>query len=781
MIPASSLRFAARCALAALAAMAFHAAVAAGAEGSTLEVWARARRAETMRPWLEWREHATTARPHDRSGSLAPARDFPPRPIPSAALTSFPPTNVRINDPSGDGAGVAQVSPVIAAVGNSVLCAFTDGAGLVSPVGGVGIAWSADDGLTFSDLGAPVVAARTAGATGLFDQPWAAADPASQVISLVAVHYTDTGSDIECFRSADQGASWSGPIALSRPDESGAVAGPRVVALPGPPARLTAAWLSAGAIDADSYRVRTSGDGGLSWGAEVSACTAYHDFGSGPPGSTRGASIDFPALALDQSAAGPHRGRLYLAWQESVNFFGDTLYFSPPLALPPALEVEPDDDAAHATPFALGQTLRGTLSAGDQDWFSFAASAGQTVVLLVDSLDASLDPALRLICTDGATRLAYSAPGAGVGYGGQACFTLPESGTYFVRMSEAPGSAGAGGYRVRTALHHLAAGRARDHRDLFASHSDDGLSWSAPVLVTDDPGRFDDAYPELAVDGNGVAYAEWLDWRDAPAGACGGVSHTYLARSANGGDVFTSFGALADAPTAWTSVTGNLAANQGDHLALFANDAGVYPAWTDGRSGDPDIWGVTLSLSYLVTPTLISLLRVDADPTRVQLTWYEAGGLASAIVERRIEPGDWVTLATIVPDGSGYLSYTDRGLEPGALVHYRLASLQSPDGPWFGAVDIRVPLRAAFALDGAWPNPSAGAPRVRFSLDSALPATLELLDAAGRRILRSEVGALGAGVHLVQLALRGPLSPGVYSLRLCQGSRVRTARMVVMR
>jgi len=137
-------------------------------------------------------------------------------------------------------------------------------------------------------------------------------------------------------------------------------------------------------------------------------------------------------------------------------------------------------------------------------------------------------------------------------------------------------------------------------------------------------------------------------------------------------------------------------------------------------------------------------------------------------------------LATLAPDGSGYLRYQDAGLPPGALVHYRLAASSAPDGPWFGAVDVRVPLVAAFALDGARPNPGSGAPRVRFSLDSSARATLELLDTFGRRIAAQEVGALGPGAHLLQLAPAERLSPGVYLIRLSRGAQVRTARAVVL-
>src|SRR4029077_19050232 len=150
---------------------------------------------------------------------------------------------------------------------------------------------------------------------------------------------------------------------------------------------------------------------------------------------------------------------------------------------------ETNDTPGTATPFQLGQTLRGTFTAaGQQDWFSFGGKRGQTVVAIVDSLDGSLDNFFRLFCSDGVTRLALSAPGPGVGYGGQIVFTLPADGTYFLRPFS---NGGTGGYTIHTAVHRNTAARARDHRDVFVNYSDNGTTWSTPVLVNDDPGYFD--------------------------------------------------------------------------------------------------------------------------------------------------------------------------------------------------------------------------------------------------------------------------------------------------
>jgi hypothetical protein len=85
------------------------------------------------------------------------------------------------------------------------------------------------------------------------------------------------------------------------------------------------------------------------------------------------------------------------------------------------------------------------------------------------------------------------------------------------------------------------------------------------------------------------------------------------------------------------------------------------------------------------------------------------------------------------------------------------------------------------SLAGTWPNPvSAGAPAVRFSLPDAAPASLELVNVAGRVVARREVGELGAGAHVVGLEAASRLSPGLYFLRLTRGAEARVARTVVL-
>jgi hypothetical protein len=78
------------------------------------------------------------------------------------------------------------------------------------------------------------------------------------------------------------------------------------------------------------------------------------------------------------------------------------------------------------------------------------------------------------------------------------------------------------------------------------------------------------------------------------------------------------------------------------------------------------------------------------------------------------------------------------------------------------------------------PNPAFGEFRVAFALDGASPATLELIDLAGRRLRVERLGELPAGEH--SLPLSGlDVSPGLYWLRLAQGAKAVTRKVAVVR
>lgn len=92
--------------------------------------------------------------------------------------------------------------------------------------------------------------------------------------------------------------------------------------------------------------------------------------------------------------------------------------------------------------------------------------------------------------------------------------------------------------------------------------------------------------------------------------------------------------------------------------------------------------------------------------------------------------------------------------------------------------DTAAPATGLRVLGGA---ASGSVLTLEYALPSASPATIDLLDVQGRRVARREagVGTDGRGKCVVQEAR--DLSPGLYLVRLAQGTSVFTTRVVVLR
>jgi hypothetical protein len=84
-------------------------------------------------------------------------------------------------------------------------------------------------------------------------------------------------------------------------------------------------------------------------------------------------------------------------------------------------------------------------------------------------------------------------------------------------------------------------------------------------------------------------------------------------------------------------------------------------------------------------------------------------------------------------------------------------------------------------LEGANPNPALDVVRAWFTLPDRSPAALEIIDVAGRRVLRREVGVLGLGRHSLILGNSHQLRPGLYFMRLIRSRNVLSRRFVVVR
>jgi len=202
------------------------------------------------------------------------------------------------------------------------------------------------------------------------------------------------------------------------------------------------------------------------------------------------------------------------------------------------------------------------------------------------------------------------------------------------------------------------------------------------------------------------------------------------------------------------------------------------PVWEDYRDVAERVFA-TRVLSDGTVPALASLVSATAEPGLARLHWFSPDGASfEAGVERARGAGPFAEIARVRADGTGHVRYDDRDVTPRATYRYRLAVTENGATSWLGEVTLRVPEGSRLALAGFVPNPAVGKPRLAYTLPTAQRARIEVLDIAGRRVLERDLDS-SPGEHVV--AFDAALGPGVYTLRLTQGSRSVTARATIVR
>ena len=828
--------------------------------GATVERREREERVRAYRRLMKLRKQGkpgVRVRPvsPDEQGVLPGDRSGPPvrvqLPAGVSSINAIP-TNVPVNNRTGDTAPATQAEEGIAMLGGYGVAAWNEGNNFASGIDAQQVATTINGGATWTDIGVPpkpvggtwasdpVVTVNEKTGTfyycGLidfigtaqngiafvsgsfsggvfvwgtprivryalnsaigFDKQWMAADSSN---GNLYVSYTtfEAQANIVFQRSTNGGASWDPPNTMNTdPTSPDYVQGSRPVV--GPNGEVYVVWTQFGKVTYEDFmKLRKSTNAGVSFGSETLISNTYTNYGTGSPGFNRDHGVIFPSIAVDRST-GPHRGRVYVTWNETVNWYEDLLSYAGARA-----EVENNGSSGTATPFTIGQQLTGSISSlTDLDYFSFSAIQGKTYIFWAHVVPAGLKYTMRIYCTNGVERLNYGGSTSAPGYQGYNVWTCPVSGTYYFRMGAlgTTSGMGTGPYTVETGIDvPTSADRARDARDAIVAYSDDGTSWSNFVRPNDDAALYDEYLSEVAVSTEGYVYSLWYDYRDSPAGTCGGVANIHLTRSTDGGATWAANQRITTSATDFTTAGTNLQPNMGDYNGMQGG-ANIIMAWADGRMGDVDVWGATvLAAPALVCPapptayagTTFNLtfnvqnqnvmFTNDYSTTLTvdQPTWT----ITPASQGATLAPGTStnLTFAVTVPAGSpttvGNMCFNVSALNGGLVASC------------CGAVTVNyvtgVPPAggAAFALGGAWPNPARGAGfSISFSLPDGAPATLELLDLNGRRLLSREVGGMGAGSHVLPLQRESAgLAAGIYVVRLSQSGRSASSKVVLVK
>jgi hypothetical protein len=221
----------------------------------------------------------------------------------------------------------------------------------------------------------------------------------------------------------------------------------------------------------------------------------------------------------------------------------------------------------------------------------------------------------------------------------------------------------------------------------------------------------------------------------------------------------------------------------GDRMIVFSGMGHDYlqDVWALELADGPR-W-IPLGAGY-PPPVPIFALTAILDPVENRMVifgpmWASGEGYYGLWELSLIGPTTWTKLdpAGVAHDETQYAAIYDPSGDRMLVFGEGLQALE-----WTRDYLAEAPRReAGLELYGVCPNPlHAGLGTVSFTLPDAAPARLELIDVAGRVVLRQDVGHLGAGRH--DVALRGrSLAAGVFWLRLTRAHRSVASRVVVTR
>lgn len=597
----------------------------------------------------------------------------------------------------------------------------------------------------------------------------------------------DVDYTVEFVRSEDHGLTWTNPLVLGSNMSNGSR--PAV----GPDGEVYVVWVDFGSAQIVGAM---SLDFGVSFPNQFTV-SPFTLLGNSPPGCQHSdrqnplydacgyyLAPGFFAVDVDRTN-GPYRGRVYVTFAESNNEplgpFLDNYY-----------EQEPNDRYYSANPISLGLDVRGQVTGepidrtGDSDIFALDLLEGTTIsiaseltfVYIVQGDSPPCFP-LHVICGRDTLQPIISArTGVQEDWRGPLpplVYTAPTSGRYYIGLG-LRNNVFNYTLRIRSVLGSPSTA-AQDHRDVvLTSSSDGGVNWTPHVRVNDSPPRFDNLFPEVAVDAAGSVHLAWYDWSSGPD-SCGVFTHTYWTSSADGGASFYPSTRLSNQPGYWQQFPfvsdGH---NVGDHLGLAVEGERAVVLWTQMGQPDIDVYSVTIVAEPVAVA--FSQLAASLERTGVRLNWAvedDANVLRFQLYRSEAPDGTFDVLGeSISSHDSNRYTYYDDSVVPGNTYWYRLKGLHrdgSSDLAELGS--ITIPAIDDLLWRSAEPNPFQSSIKLELLSPTAGLGSVRIFNVTGEEVVCLFEGNFSPG--MTTLTWNGSdqrghgVSPGVYFLQAVQG------------